>query len=170
MIYLQALHFSFEDMKAWYNGYYTPDGTRLYNPWSVASALTQGRLRSYWAETGNKVLLSIFLTVSKLILSQGYDHIIQGRIDHFLDNDKQFRAQVSDLIANVGTRIELEDDMSYHSFVIHSLPLTAQVLNHFFSVEEISPRQFWTLAYYAGYLTKPVNGSRFIVKFCPVLT
>jgi hypothetical protein len=50
----QALPFSFEELKGWYNGYYTSDGSQLYNPWSIANALTDGVLRSYWTESGNK--------------------------------------------------------------------------------------------------------------------
>ena len=50
----EALPFSLEDLQGWYNGYYTFDGARLYSPWSVANALTDGDLRSYWTESGNK--------------------------------------------------------------------------------------------------------------------
>lgn len=32
MIYMQALSFSFDDLKEWYDGYYTSDDARLYNP------------------------------------------------------------------------------------------------------------------------------------------
>ena len=53
--YMQALPFSFEDMKGWYNGYYASDGAKLYNPWSVGNALADGILRSYWVESGNKI-------------------------------------------------------------------------------------------------------------------
>jgi hypothetical protein len=53
MIYTQALSFSFEDLEGWYKGYYTSDGARLYNPWSVGNALTEGILGSYWVESGN---------------------------------------------------------------------------------------------------------------------
>jgi len=50
----QALSFSFAELKRWYNGYYTFDGSQLYNPWAIANALTDGILRSYWTESGNK--------------------------------------------------------------------------------------------------------------------
>ena len=52
-----------------------------------------------------------------LIPSPGYDCIVQKRIYHFLVTDNRFRAQVADLLANKGTEIEIEEDMSYHSFV-----------------------------------------------------
>jgi hypothetical protein len=53
----------------------------------------------------------------KLIPSSGHDHIVQERIYHFLDTDNRFRAQIADLLASKGTEIEIEEEMSYHSFV-----------------------------------------------------
>lgn len=43
---------SFEEIKYWYDGYYMTDGSSLFNPRSVTSALTRGRCRNYWTETG----------------------------------------------------------------------------------------------------------------------
>ena len=35
-----------------YNGYYTSDGKRLYNPRSINKALSQNTVKDYWTETG----------------------------------------------------------------------------------------------------------------------
>lgn len=43
---------TFEEIKYWYDGYYTLDGEALFNPRSVNSALTRKRCRNYWTETG----------------------------------------------------------------------------------------------------------------------
>ncbi len=43
---------SFEEIKDWYDGYYTYDGKSLFNPRSVSSALDEGVCRNYWTETG----------------------------------------------------------------------------------------------------------------------
>lgn len=43
---------SFEDMKRWYDGYYTFDGKSLFNPRSVCKALLRGVCLNYWTETG----------------------------------------------------------------------------------------------------------------------
>jgi hypothetical protein len=119
MIYIQALSFSFGDLKGWYNGYYAPDGARLYNPWSVGNALATGNLRSYWVESGNKFSYQFFFAMLKLIIpSPGYDRVIQKRIYHFLDTDNRFREQIADLLANKGTKIGIEKEMSY-SFVTY---------------------------------------------------
>ena len=42
----------YEDLAEWYNGYYTFDGNRLYNPRSVNSALSDNQVKDYWTETG----------------------------------------------------------------------------------------------------------------------
>lgn len=43
---------SFDMLKKWYDGYYKSDGSSLFNPRSVSSALTDGICRNYWTETG----------------------------------------------------------------------------------------------------------------------
>ena len=60
MIYIQALSFSFGDLKGWYNGYCASDGAKLYNPWSVGNAFASGNLHSYWVESGNKLSYLFF--------------------------------------------------------------------------------------------------------------
>lgn len=44
--------FSREELRIWYDGYYTAAGSRLYNPRSVVLALTDNQLRSYWTSSG----------------------------------------------------------------------------------------------------------------------
>ena len=43
---------SYEEMKTWYDGYYTSDGRSLFNPRSVCKALERGVCLNYWTETG----------------------------------------------------------------------------------------------------------------------
>ena len=43
---------SYQEMKHWYDGYYTSTGDRLFNPRSVSNALTRGVCLNYWTETG----------------------------------------------------------------------------------------------------------------------
>lgn len=43
---------SYEELKSWYDGYYTSDGRSLFNPRSVSNALSNGLCRNYWTETG----------------------------------------------------------------------------------------------------------------------
>lgn len=41
-----------EELCDWYDGYYTAEGERLYNPRSIVSALSLGELASYWTSSG----------------------------------------------------------------------------------------------------------------------
>lgn len=43
---------SYEELKAWYDGYRTSEGQSLFNPRSVSQALSRGVCQSYWAQTG----------------------------------------------------------------------------------------------------------------------
>lgn len=43
---------SYEELKRWYDGYYTSDGKSLFNPRSVSNALSNNLCRNYWTETG----------------------------------------------------------------------------------------------------------------------
>lgn len=42
----------YEQLAEWYNGYYTAEGKRLYNPRSINKALSQNTVKDYWTETG----------------------------------------------------------------------------------------------------------------------
>lgn len=44
--------FGREDLRLWYDGYYTAIGSRLYNPRSIVLALTDNQLRNYWTSSG----------------------------------------------------------------------------------------------------------------------
>ncbi len=44
--------FDREELRIWYDGYYTAAGFRLYNPRSVVLALTDNQLRNYWTSSG----------------------------------------------------------------------------------------------------------------------
>lgn len=43
---------SYQELKHWYDGYYTSDGGSLFNPRSVNCALSDGVCLNYWTETG----------------------------------------------------------------------------------------------------------------------
>lgn len=45
-------NFGREDLRFWYDGYYTAAGVRIYNPRSVVLALTDNQLRNYWTSSG----------------------------------------------------------------------------------------------------------------------
>ena len=41
-----------EELRIWYDGYYTAAGHRLYNPRSVVNALVNNQIRNYWTSSG----------------------------------------------------------------------------------------------------------------------
>ena len=41
-----------DDLRMWYDGYYTANGERMYNPRSIICALSDNQLRNYWASSG----------------------------------------------------------------------------------------------------------------------
>lgn len=41
-----------EDLRIWYDGYYTAKGKRIYNPRSIVCALTDDELANYWTSSG----------------------------------------------------------------------------------------------------------------------
>ena len=41
-----------DDLKVWYDGYYTKSGERIYNPRSVVLALSNNNQGNYWTNSG----------------------------------------------------------------------------------------------------------------------
>ena len=54
---------NFESTKAWYNGYLI-DGMHMYNPNSVAMAMTEHRFKSYWKNTSSFEAINTFITMN----------------------------------------------------------------------------------------------------------
>lgn len=48
----ENIRFSREDLRIWYDGYYTAGGERIYNPRSIICALTNNQLKNYWTRSG----------------------------------------------------------------------------------------------------------------------
>jgi len=42
-----------DEMEKWYDGYRIGDESAIFNPYSVMEAIANGRIRSYWSETGS---------------------------------------------------------------------------------------------------------------------
>ena len=48
----EVINVSREGLREWYDGYFTKDGERMYNPRSVVMALENNNLSSYWTSSG----------------------------------------------------------------------------------------------------------------------
>jgi hypothetical protein len=114
LLALQTIPFTFADLSAWYNGYNSGAGERLYIPWSIAMALQRKRLDRYWAESG-KYFLSLFCPFSYKFMI-GYDEVLLEQFHTFLNDDHKFRKQIEQLLMDEPVSIELDHGMTYHSF------------------------------------------------------
>ena len=63
-----------EEIRDWYNGYQTKDGSRLYNPRSVVCALEDSTCQSYWTRTGKMDEVLFFL---KYNIAQVRDDVVK---------------------------------------------------------------------------------------------
>jgi len=95
----QSLPFTFEDLKAWYNGYTTHDGKRLYSPWSIGLALSEEKLGPYWAESG-------------------HDNVIGKRFSYMLLHEPKFREDVAALLEGRHIAVHIVDSMSCQAWVM----------------------------------------------------
>jgi len=53
-----------DDLREWYDGYYTDDGKHIYNPRSVVYALKNSKCRSYWTKTGKMKEISNYINTN----------------------------------------------------------------------------------------------------------
>ena len=76
-----------EDLRVWYDGYYTVLGKRLYNPCSIVCALADNELASYWISSGP------------------YDEIFY----YIKNNIEDIRDDLVLLIAGEGIQVEIQN-------------------------------------------------------------
>lgn len=57
----EKYHMSFEEAKAWYDGYFFRDVLSIYNPKSVVEAMLSGVFDSYWNQTETYEALKIYI-------------------------------------------------------------------------------------------------------------
>ena len=53
-----------QQLREWYDGYYTQEGDHIYNPRSVVYALQDGRCQSYWTKTGKMKEVSNYINAN----------------------------------------------------------------------------------------------------------
>ena len=78
-------------------------------------------------------------------LIAGYDHTVLERIQYMLQDNKDFRAQMDELLCGNSIRIAIEEEMTYHSSVISWIIAQSDL---------VGIGQLWTLLYYNGYVTQ----------------
>ena len=70
---------SFEDIRDWYNGYITEEGTKIYNPRSVVKALQSKKCRSYWTRTGAMDEVVGYLKYNTLEIREDVIEMVSGQ-------------------------------------------------------------------------------------------
>ena len=99
-----------DDLRSWYDGYYTKGGERVYNPRSVICALTDNELANYWTSSGTYD--SVFSYIKDNI-SKVQDDITVLYAGGRVPSDIQEYAASS-------MRLETKDEM-YSSMVVYGL-------------------------------------------------
>jgi len=77
-----------DDLRLWYDGYYTAGGIRLYNPRSVVLALTNNCLASYWTTTGPYSEISTYIVndvdgVKKDVALMAAGEAVPSKVEEF---------------------------------------------------------------------------------------
>ena len=80
-----------EEIRDWYNGYQTRDGSRLYNPRYVVCALEDETCQSYWTRTGKMDEVLFFLKYNIDEVREDVVKMVNG-LSIRLDIDKEYFA------------------------------------------------------------------------------
>lgn len=99
-----------EDLRAWYDGYYTASGSRLYNPRSIVSALTDNQLRNYWTSSG--IYDSVFGYVKDNVAAVQDDLALMFAGERIPADIQEYAAS--------GMRLETKDEI-YSAMVVYGL-------------------------------------------------
>ena len=78
----------FDDVEAWYNGYLTATGIKIYNPRSVVKALINNHCESYWTNTGAMDEVTEYLKYNILDIRDDVIEMVSGKeIDIIIDEE-----------------------------------------------------------------------------------
>ncbi len=81
----------FKELERWYNGYFTTEGSKVYNPCSVVKALQNNHCEGYWTNTGAMEEVTQYLKYNTLEVRDDVIEMVAGaEIDLFID--EEFRA------------------------------------------------------------------------------
>ena len=108
---------SFDDLKAWYDGYSFPECGEIYNPYSVMCAIKKKKCQSYWKKTTAAESLFTYINMDFDGIQEIITRLISGeeievRTDDFQNDFEQFssRDDVLTLLVHLGYLAYNEDD------------------------------------------------------------
>ena len=69
-----------QDVKNWYNGFIFGSRTDIYNPWSIASFLSNdAKYRTYWADTSSNGLVNRLIREGSAQLKRRFEMLLDGQ-------------------------------------------------------------------------------------------
>ncbi len=87
-------------LKANYDGYhFTPESPDIYNPFSLLGALDEGKIGSYWFQTGTPEFLVRHIRAGNNFLPDMFDETVEGRT---LSSSDLFKARPTALLYQTG--------------------------------------------------------------------
>ena len=69
---------SFETARRWYDGYTAGESRSIYNPYSVMSAVSSGKFRSYWKKTSAAEALMTYIDMDEDGLQETITRLVAG--------------------------------------------------------------------------------------------
>lgn len=108
---------SYDEVKAWYDGYEFSDFGEIYNPYSVMRAIEAGKCRSYWQKTSAAESLMTYINMDFDGMREVISRLIAGEeievnTDSFENDFVTFRSRddVLTLLVHLGYLTFLEDE------------------------------------------------------------
>lgn len=82
-----SISYDLKEVRAWYNGYQAGN-TVIYNPWSIVNYIQeQGKLSSYWVNTGDNTLIKDLLIQSSNDFKSQFESLLQNKPVEVLINE-----------------------------------------------------------------------------------
>ncbi|MFI3200349.1 MAG: AAA family ATPase [Eubacteriales bacterium] len=80
-----------EGVRTWYNGYLFGK-TKIYNPWSIINYVENEKLKPYWVNTGENLLLKKVLRSGYNSMKSGLVKLLNGEeLDYIIDENISYR-------------------------------------------------------------------------------
>lgn len=74
----QKYHMDFEEARCWYDGYSFDRATSMYNPYSIMSAMENGKFKSYWKKTSASEALLPYIDMDEDGLQEVIARLMSG--------------------------------------------------------------------------------------------
>ena len=109
----------FEEVEAWYNGYLTATGIKIYNPRSVVKALVNNHCESYWTNTGAMDEVTEYLKYNVLDIRDDVIAMVSGEeIDIIIDEEYRAGQGAPRNKEEIYSAMIVLGFLSYYAFIV----------------------------------------------------